>query len=217
MFLRKEASPAILIDTYMEYVKKLKRYLDKINIYELLSDLKVTVEDHLKTKIGGDDTYSIYRSAEVSSPIVQKDNYLQRIIGTCNTCIYKDSGYTNKLELYAKDFIKDHPLGKYTGDMLEMEKQRIIARYSKEEHLGFLMAERFIEKEKNRAYELPLWETILNDAYKDLFINFRLINISNDDRNFEKRMYVFRNRFIDVNKEIDAINSYVREITTYIT
>ncbi len=216
LFLRNEARPEILIDPYLDFVKKAKSYIDTIRINDILSDLQVSVKDYLRTKIGDDDTYYIYRNAEVSSPIVKKDEYLQRVIGIGSICIYKDSGYTNKLEMYAEEFINEHPIGEYTGELLEKEKQRIIANYSKEEHMGFLLAKRFIEKENNRAYELPRWESILDEAYKDLFLKFQLKNISNDDRNFEKRMYVLTNRFSDAKKEVDAINEYIKDITTYI-
>ena len=151
----------------------------------------------------------------MSNKIAQKDDYLKRIIGIGSSCIYEDRGYTNRLEHYAKDFIEKHPLGVYSGDLLEREKQQIIEKYSKEEHMGYLMAKRFIEKEKNRGYELPRWECILKDAYDYLYNKFHLINISNKDRIFEKRMYVLTNTYSDAQKEIDAINDYIRDITTY--
>ncbi len=214
-YLRSEATPLTLLDSYTNYINKIKSYIDAIDIYDILSDLQVTVDDHLKTKIGDDDTYYIYRTAFVSSKKAQKDDYLKRVIGIGCSCIYEDRGYTNKLEHYAKDFIKKHPLGVYSGDLLEREKQQIIEKYSKEEHMGYLMAKRFIEKEKNRGYELPRWECILKDAYDYLYNKFHLINISNKDRNFEKRMYVLTNTNSDAQKEVDAINDYIRDITTY--
>lgn len=216
-FLRHEADPKILIDPCLKYVKQIKTYIDTIDIAEILKDLKVTVHDHYRNKIGGDDSYYIDREASVSSQLAYSDEYLKTVIGIGHHNIYSDSGYTSNLKAYAKDFIEENPLGEYDGELLEKEKTKIIASYSKEEHMGYLLSKRFIEREYNRAYRLPEWEKALPDAEKVLMDDFHFGAVSNDGRRFETKMYNMGSLCGDAAiKELEKINESIRESTTYI-
>ena len=122
-------------------IKKYKSYIDKIDINDILKTLYVNVSESYRCKIGDDDTYSIFRTARITDESIVIDDYLKDIIGIGErVCIYKDSGYTSVYNLanYAEGFRAKHPIGEYEGDMLEQEKQRIIAQYSKEEHMAYL-------------------------------------------------------------------------------
>ena len=215
LLLRRESEPMTLMEPYLEQINEIKSYIDSVNISEIISDLHVSVEDFLRTKLGDDNTYYIYRTASVSNPLASEDQYISKIIGIGRTCIYKDCGYTNKLELYSSDFIKEHPLGVYFGEILENEKKRILSKYSKEEHMGFLLADRFIERERRRGYELPKLERILKKIIEILFVKFKLSVISNEDREFEKRMYKLTNRYNDAKKELETINNSIKNATTF--
>ena len=85
----------------------------------------------------------------------------------------------------------------------------------KEEHMGFLLADRFIERERRRGYELPKLERILKKIIEILFVKFKLSVISNEDREFEKRMYKLTNRYNDAKKELETINNSIKNATTF--
>ena len=81
--------------------------------------------------------------------------------------------------------------------------------------MGFLLAERFIERERRRGYELPKLERILKKIIEILFVKFKLSVISNEDREFEKRMYKLTNRYNDAKKELETINNSIKNATTF--
>ena len=122
-------------------IKNYKSYIDNIDINDILKTLYVKVSESYRCKRGDDDTYSIFRTARLTDESIVIDDYLKEIIGIGErVCIYEDSGYTSVYNLanYAEGFRAKHPIGEYEGDMLEQEKQRIIAQYSKEEHMAYL-------------------------------------------------------------------------------
>jgi len=81
--------------------------------------------------------------------------------------------------------------------------------------MGFLLADRFIERERRRGYELPKLERILKKIIEILFVKFKLSVISNEDREFEKRMYKLTNRYNDAKKELETINNSIKNATTF--
>lgn len=210
-----DSNTDIFVKPYLEKIKKTKQYIDGINIESIVSDLQIIVYDSYRSKVGGDDRYSIYKEVFVSNPIASEDEYLKKLIEVGCNCIYNDSGYTSNLTIYAKSFIKDNPLGNYSGDLLEKEKQKIISSYSKEEHMGYIIAKYFVDKEYCRRCILPSWSEVANKVSNKLYDEFHLNAISNDDRQFEKKMYVLESAHTDAQKEIDTINAYVKEITSY--
>ena len=193
---------------YLHVVKKYKDYINSFDLPSLLSSLSVSVTDHLRTKIGDDDTYYIYRHASLKDGTVVEDSYLRELIGLGKVCIYKDSGYTNNLEYYAKDFIKEHPLGVYEGELLEHEKERIIRAYSKEEHMGRLFYQQLYEqyKAENQLNEWRKKKEVVDKSLSDDFYTGRL---SCMDKRFLD--HGTPNRIAKLNRYINQLQSNLPE------
>lgn len=197
-------------------VKHIKEYLDTLDLNEILSDLKVKVDEWHHVKLGDDDTYGIFRIVSVSNPIVKEDRYLNRIIKPGQETIYEVSGFSSWRELRyeASDFLEQHPLGEYSGELLEKEKQRILSSYSREDHLIHLLIKRFEDRDKYRS-ELPVWEKHLQEARNILINKFHyneLLRIN--DPNCKSGQYGFSNTH-DMVKELSSINAYIKHFTIY--
>ncbi len=212
-FLDSNISP--FMDFHKKAINQKVEYVESIDITSIVSDLQVSVYEVLKSRPGKDDYYYIYRDAMVSSPIASSDKYLCELIGIGDNCIYEDSGFTSceRLSLYAEDFKKTHPIGIYVDDMLEKEKQRIVSNYSKEKHIAYLIAEYFINKERNRQFILPELQSGLKEIKEKLFKDYHLSEISNEKREFESYVYPLESDKIDVEQEIEKLNTHVKEIT----
>lgn len=205
----------IFIDKYIDIIAEIKKYVDSFDINVLLSDLSVSVHDFERNKVGGDNSYYIYKTVSISDERAKNDDYLKRTIGLGEKNIYSDSGYTGFLRHYAEDFIDKHPLGNYTGELLERERRNIISKYSKEEHVGYLVAKYFVDKEFNRKCVLPSWSNAFIVVKNILYEDFALNKISNNNREFEKNMYIFENRYCDVQKELSILNTNIEKLTKY--
>ena len=210
-----DANITPFLDFHKKAISQKVEYVESINITSIVSDLQVSVYEVLKSRPGKDDYYYIYRDAMVSSPIASSDKYLCELIGIGDNCIYEDSGFTSceRLSLYAEDFKKTHPIGIYVDDMLEEEKQRIIYNYSKENHIAYLIAEYFINKERNRQFILPGLQSGLKEIKEKLYNDYHLSEISNEERQFEKYVYPLESDRIDVKQELEKLNAHVKEIT----
>lgn len=178
-------SPNSLEEEKKKVVRNFKKHIDSFDMNKILSSLYVNVWDHLRTKIGDDDTYSIFREAKLLDESIIIDDYIKKIIGLGKECIYKDSGYTNQLERYAEGFLEIHPLGVYSGETLEREKQRILSMYTKEEHMAFLFYEQLFKQQKC-SQEIAQWRRTLNNAEEEL----------NKDALIQK-IALIENRFFD--------------------
>lgn len=212
-FLKKESEPTceyFLSDD----VKQIKKYLDSINLEEILSDLKVNVKEWHHVKLGDDDSYRIYRTVSVSNPLAKEDDYLRRIIKPGSEDVYSAHGFApwSTLRHEASDFLEKHPLGEYTGELLEQEKKRILMSYSREDHLIHLLIKKFVDRDKNRS-ELPYWEKQLQDTAESLTDKFHykeLMRINSSE--CRTSLYGFDNSH-DMNKELTTINNYIKQFT----
>lgn len=204
--MRYEAELPIIIEPYLEEVRKLKKYIDSINIKEILKSLKVTVSESFITKVGGDDRYKVYRTASISNEVASQDEYLRKIWGLGEECIHSDSGYTSAYNMRIKDLI----VGEYKDSVLEEEKNRLMLKYSKEEHLGYLFSALMVERNWIRQYDLPTLES-LYATEKDKFRNKWPIEfVENTNREVEKLFYPLSSRVDNVNAILENINSQIQ-------
>jgi len=123
---------------YEESIISLRKYIDSINLPEMISDISIQVIESYNNKIGGDYSYSASRITNVSNPIAEKDRYLNAIIQQGERLICEDRGGVTRPRSISED---GEFVGKYQGDALEEEKQKILEKYSKEEHLVCLFEE----------------------------------------------------------------------------
>ena len=69
------------IDSFIKWVDKIEGFLQSFNLEMALEGLSISNTEHLHTKIGDDDHYSVYKSVIVPSPIANEDPYLRKLIG----------------------------------------------------------------------------------------------------------------------------------------
>jgi len=179
--------------------RDLKRIVDSYNIEEILSSLNVIVTDFYRSKVGGDDSYRIDRTAWLGDKDAKTDEYINKVIGIGDVCIHTDSGYTSNLRAYAPDVY----IGEYKGEVLEREKQIIISKYSKEEHMAYLIFSKLEEKE-NAITEREEWEEPINELKKRLESEFSLSTLLEID---QRLFYTdYKNTFSD---QLVKINSLI--------
>ena len=181
-------------DVFREYkwksvISDYKKYLDSIDIKSVVSSLYVKVWDYHKTKVGGDDSYYVYRNAQLKDGSVVTDEYLNEIIGLGTVCIEQESGYTS---YFPRPNI---PFGVYTGDILEAEKQRIISKYSKEEHMAWLFYHQLFKQRTYQA-EITKLQKTYDEVRQELESSYNLFKISKVD----ERFFTGRDNLLNVNK-----------------
>ena len=166
----------------------------------------MTVSESFITKVGGDDRYKVYRTASISNEVASQDEYLRKIWGLGEECIHSDSGYTSAYNMRIKDLI----VGEYKDSVLEEEKNRLMLKYSKEEHLGYLFSALMVERNWIRQYDLPTLES-LYATEKDKFRNKWPIEfVENTNREVEKLFYPLSSRVDNVNAILENINSQIQ-------
>lgn len=169
-------------DEHIDYrwkkvISTYKNYIDSIDLQNLLSSLYVKVWDHHFLKVGGDDRYYVYRLAYLQDGTNIEDPYLKELIGLGEVCIEKDSGYTSYFER------PNIPFGEYEGEVLEDEKKRIISKYSKEEHMGWLFYHKLFEQRKD-SEELQKWQGECSKTYTELNKKLSISKIPKIDQRF---------------------------------
>ena len=106
--------------------------------------------------------------------------------------------------------IKDLIVGEYKDSVLEEEKNRLMLKYSKEEHLGYLFSALMVERNWIRQYNLPTLES-LYATEKDKFRNKWPIEfVENTNREVEKLFYPLSSRVDNVNAILENINSQIQ-------
>ena len=180
--------------------RDLKKIVESFNMEEILSSLNVVVTDFYRSKIGGDDSYRINRSAWLSDKSAKTDEYINKVIGIGEECIHSDSGYTSNLRAYAPDVY----IGEYKGEELEKEKQSIISKYSREEHMAYLIFSKLEEKE-SAIIEREEWKESINELKKSLESEFSLSKILEID----KRLFYsdYNNTLSELLDKINALIS----------
>lgn len=160
-----------------------KKHIESYNLEKILSSLYVRVWEHYRSKIGDDDYYNIYREGKLLDDSILVDKYIEEIIGLGKQCIYEDYGYTSQLQIHAKDFLEQHPIGIYHGDILEKEKQRIMAMYSKEDHMAYLFFDLMSEQHKLSQLLLK-WKKFLEETEITLNKKFSIEKLSSMHQGF---------------------------------
>ena len=177
-----------------------KEYIDTIDIKQLVDSLYVKVWDFQKTKIGGDDTYYVYREAKLLDGTTITDPYLIEIIGLGKNCIEKDGGYTSHFER------PNIPFGVYENDILAAEKLRIVNNYSKEEHMGWLFYDQLFKQEKLKN-ELNEWNDRRLHSISELDKHYSYNDLDSLD---QRLFYEFDSRSTDHNIILGRINRLIK-------
>ncbi len=182
--------------------RDLMRIVDSYNLEDILSSLSVVVTDFYRSKVGGDDSYRIERTACLEDKSVKTDEYIDKVIGLGTECIHSDSGYTSNLRAYAPKIY----IGEYKGEELENEKKRILSNYSKAEHLSYIFFTKLEEKER-ALDEIGYWK-INKDNIKDkLNSDFFIDKLSHIDERF-----FYGNYNVAFSDLLSNVNSLIRRI-----
>ncbi len=182
--------------------RDLMRIVDSYNLEDILSSLSVVVTDFYRSKVGGDDSYRIERTACLEDKSVKTDKYIDKVIGLGTECIHSDSGYTSNLRAYAPKIY----IGEYKGEELENEKKRILSNYSKAEHLSYIFFTKLEEKER-ALDEIGYWK-INKDNIKDkLNSDFFIDKLSHIDERF-----FYGNHNVAFSDLLGNVNSLIRRI-----
>lgn len=209
--LRAEATYISASDIYREHkwkgvVNRYKEYIDSVDLEKILNSLWVKVWDYHKTKIGDDDTYYVYREAKLLDGTIITDPYLKNIIGLGEDCVERESGYTS---YFPRPNI---PFGVYENEILAAEKRRIIDRYSKEEHMGWLFYNQLF-KQENIKKDITKWEQRRKSAIDNIETHFYYVELNSLDN---RLFYEFSSHIInhdDILKRINRLIYYIQENT----
>ena len=185
-----------------QIVSALKRIIESYDLEKILSSLSVVVTDHYRSKIGGDDTYWIDRTANLEDKTTKTDEYIDKIIGIGTKCIHRDSGYTSNLRAYAPNVY----IGEYSGLELEKEKERILSKYSREEHMAYLIFSKLDEK-KMALNELGGWNNKIEEIERKLNEEFCVDKLSHIDERFFGGSYN-----VEISELLENVNNLIRRI-----
>ena len=124
------------INSRFSYIKKIKtmettivNYIDSLNIEEIIESYTVSIDEHIRTKIGDDDTYTLNESA--NSNANPSDVYLRKLLPSYSKETEK-SGYCTFS--YMTDKEKETYKDKEKSVKFEAMRQ-----YSKGEHITSLI------------------------------------------------------------------------------
>ena len=182
--------------------RDLMRIVDSYNLEDILTSLSVVVTDFYRSKVGGDDSYRIDRTACLEDKSVKTDEYIEKVIGLGTECIHSDSGYTSNLRAYAPKVY----IGEYKGEELENEKKRILSNYSKAEHLSYIFFTKLEEKER-ALVEIDSWKNDKEEIKEKLNSDFFIDTLSHIDERF-----FYGNYNVALSDLLGNVNSLIRRI-----
>ena len=110
--------------------------IDSYNLEEILSSLYVTDNVHCHFKAGEGYDNTLYHTKSLTDKSIKTDGYINKIIGI-GTEKYDCGGYG----------YQNGGILVYEGEKLEKEKKEILSRYSKTEHMAYLIFSKIKEKE----------------------------------------------------------------------
>lgn len=172
--------------------KELMYTLDSYDLNKVLSSLYVTDDLHCHFKAGEGYDNTLYRTRSLTDKSVRTDEYINKIIGIgTETLDYGGYGYHNA------------GLMVFEGEKLEVEKKKILSRYSKTEHMAYLIFSKLEEKE-NAIIEREEWKEPINELNKRLESEFFLSSILEIDQRLFYSDY--KNTFSD---QLIKINSLI--------
>ena len=190
-------------------IKQYVNYINSINIENILSSLYVKVWDYHRTKIGDDDTYYVYREARLLDGTIVTDPYLRHIIGLGDECIEKESGYTS---YFSRPNI---PFGIYEGEDLEKEKRKIIASYSKEEHMGWLFYNQLFKQEDIKS-EISKLSDRINKTIDELEEKFFYKELSKLDPRLFNEFSSYTSNHEDILNRLNVLLGHIQRGTKII-
>lgn len=187
-------------------INDFKHRIESYDLDKILSSLSVKVWDSHIHKIGDDDYYYIDRDARLLDASIIIDDYIEKIIGLGQTCIYEDHGYTSSYNMAreAKWLFETYPIGEYSGEMLEKEKQRIRSLYSKEEHMAYLFFDQ-ITNQHNATLLISDWNKVKENAIMELKKEFAIEKISS----IEESLFFDFSNYGDHTELLRKINNYM--------
>lgn len=127
---------------YSDIATSIVKYVDSIRINEILNRLTIKKKGHFIHRIGGDDTYYITREVKMDDEIANKDVYLNKTIGIGEHEVYSISSFST--------ILYDDIDGNISEEELDAEKQSIIKRYSRDEHISELVSEAVLLRRARR-------------------------------------------------------------------
>ena len=179
-------------------------YILNIDISKILSTLSVNVWSSHRCKIGGDDSYSVYKDIDINDKSIYLDPFLKELINIGHHCILKESGYTSYFP---------HPeitFGEYKGLDLENERNTIKAKYSKAKHLYWYFQANKKDKPINEIITSK-WEDKLSELNNALTTDF--FNVKSLLKRIDQRFFLGLNRpWDDSNKHLEDLNNYLNRI-----
>lgn len=184
-------------DGRSKVITAFKKYLNSIDLRKMLSSLYVKVWDQYYS-LRGSDSYYVYRLAKFTDGTEIEDSYLKQLIGIGQICLFED--HCDSSSFYKPNI----PLGVYNQEELENEKQRIISKYSKEEHMTWLFYNLLYEQ-KHKQEKWDYWEYYRQSSLHLLDENFNFSKI--------KEMVSSDLKCIDIEKRpLSKLNDYIFRI-----
>lgn len=198
-------------------ISKYQKIIDSFDITKIVSSLRIQNVDYMCKKIGDDESYYIDRVVELEDKNVIVDDYIRSLVGIGTENIYSDTGFmlAEKLKMEAQDFIDKNPLGLYSDEKLNIEKQRIIDKYSREAHMAFLFFEQFekIEKANKKIVQEKLALDKLLDILNTDYSYTKLSNINEQffyklekmDQDFLELLKILNNHIMRIQKNVPVL------------
>jgi hypothetical protein len=186
-------------DKHRIALKKHIEYVLNLNIEEVVSSLSINVWDIHRNKIGGDDTYTVYKTVELSDKSLYIDGYLNYYLGLGEKCIIEERGFTSHFP---------HPeirFGLYDETQLKIEREKLINGYSKVNHLFWLM---YRPREPQIIGQTQVSGFIqridkINKILTEEYFNLKTIKIP------ETFLYDLNSPFEDPQKILGLLNEYI--------
>ena len=181
--------------------RDLMKIVESYDIQKIVSSMRVEVNEGHSSKIGDDDHYWIIRTAYIEDKAIPTDGYIDEILGIGSKYIYDSKGYVRWETLATK--APEVYIGVYSGKALEDERNKVLSKYSKEEHLAYLIFSKLNDK-NNAIEEMKKWKAVISQIEDNININFRLDKIKHLDKRFFEGF--------NIKQSIDSINYYLKNI-----
>ena len=187
-------------------IEKFKKKIESYDIDRILSSLRVEVTDYYRSRPGKDDSYYVFREAELEDKSLVVDKYIQNVFGLGKDCIHEATAFSTDLGPHDPDFWKIHHLGKYSGEVLENERKRLKSLYSREEHMAYLFYEQ-LSKQHKLSSIIANWKDVQEASNKCIKEEFDIKLLSSLEEQF----------FYDIKgdnslPEIAKLNNYLHKL-----
>ena len=147
-----------------ENYEGLKNLVEKCDLEQIVSSLRIEIDEWHRWKPGDDDTYGIIKRRYLEGEF-KEDKYIRSIIGESIERLYQDRGFVPWRKMKEECDINIEELKSLIPrEVIELTK-KLKSSYSKENHLEFLIKIREDFNTKRAHEEL---EKIQNDLYRNL-------------------------------------------------